>query len=294
MRSKQGQLSELATKRKNSLYGGYFNLSDFHNGIYDGDFVSPYTRSAGNLDADTMIIGQDWASQEYLDNEPKDFLVELGYDPSLPTNTNLIRLLDEHLNEELGNTYMTNLFPFIKSGGMSEKIPAKDFEKAAHDFAIPQIEIISPKRVICLGMGVYNTLAKALGYRRASNLDEATQHPLRVNGSKIYAQAHTGGLGRANRNRGGVDRVSSDWSEMVTNPPKRVLSSTLAYGHAYHQLPIAHEYEPADELYIKNLICLEHAKEQHEKTGDTGWRQSIEALTRDIQKHAKAIEVRRR
>lgn len=293
MPNKREQLSELATKRKTSLYDGYFNLSDFHDGLYDGDFISPYTKSAGNLDAETMIIGQDWASQEYLEKEPKDFLVELGYDPSLPTNKNLIRLLSKHLNEELTNTYMTNLFPFIKPGGMSEFIPAKDYARAALDYALPQIEIISPRKVICLGMDVYNTLAKVLGYRRASNLNEATQHPLRVNGSKIYAQAHTGGLGRANRNRGGIDRVSSDWSEMASSPPKRALDSTLAYGHAYHQLPVAHEYEPADELYIKNLICLEHANEQHEKTGDSGWKLSIESLTRDIQKHAKIIADRR-
>lgn len=212
---KRAQLLQLAKKRQNYYWPEYKHIGDYHNGIYEcNDYVSPYSKSAHNVDAKVMIMLQDWCSDKFLSNGINEDADELGYDPTLPTNKNLKQLLDNHFRLTLADTYATNLFPFIKRGGMSTKIPMSDMIKAAKEFALPQIKIISPELVICLGLATFNALRRALGFKSAKNLNEGIALPFRYKGSVIYCQAHTGQLGKNNRNRGGVDRVNKDWELM--------------------------------------------------------------------------------
>lgn len=136
---------------------------------------------------------------------------EKGFTPSLPTNKNLIRLLQEHFDLPLHQTYATNLFPFIKPGAMNARIPVGDLTRSAREFAIPQIDIVAPRLVICLGLATYNGLRRALRMPRAKTLDEAIGHPFSHNGTRVWCQAHTGGLGQSLR---GPLRVAHDWSAM--------------------------------------------------------------------------------
>lgn len=87
---------------------------------------------------------------------------------------------------------------------------------AARTFAVPQIEIVRPRLVIALGLECFNGLRRALHLVRAPNMDAAAKSPIRLSTtSRIWCQAHTSALGQNSRNRGGVDRVTSDWQEMV-------------------------------------------------------------------------------
>ena len=43
---KHKQLLELAQKRQRSRWNGYKCIGDYHGGIYECDYVSPYTKSA--------------------------------------------------------------------------------------------------------------------------------------------------------------------------------------------------------------------------------------------------------
>ncbi|MEX0654160.1 MAG: hypothetical protein WD534_09985 [Phycisphaeraceae bacterium] len=214
MPTKHQQLHALTVKRKTSCWHGYHQIGDFHDGAYESDHVSPYTISAGNPDADVFILLQDWASADGLAGPIDQETVEFGHTPSLPTNRNLVRLLNTHFGLTLADTYATNLFPFIKPGGMSATIPVRDLVKAAREFALPQIAIVQPRLVVCLGLQTFCAMQRATGRRPAANLAEAIGSPLEVESAMIWCQAHTGGLGQANRNRGGVDRVSSDWATM--------------------------------------------------------------------------------
>lgn len=63
---------------------------------------------------------------------------------------------------------------------------------------------------------------------------------------------------------------------------KRKLDRSLSYGHAYHWLPEAHKLVPEDELYVKNLICLEHAEQVFRETPGDGWGESIKQLEKQI------------
>ncbi|MBT5469852.1 MAG: hypothetical protein HOK41_04560 [Nitrospina sp.] len=214
--TKGKQLAKLAKKRKKNVPHGYKGIAEYHEGAYECNYVSPYSKSAHNENADVMLILQDWASDESL-SRPKDpNIVSLGYSPELPTNKNLIALLDTHFGIPLSDTYATNLFPFVKLGNMSSYIPSRDLMEAAINFAIPQIEVVSPKIVICLGLRVFNTISKSLEKPTPKNLVEAIPNHFKYKDTFIWAQSHPGGLGKANRNRGGIDRVSADWAAMAS------------------------------------------------------------------------------
>jgi hypothetical protein len=206
------KLRLLAVKRAQDSWT-YKNLKDFHNGVHECEFVSPYTKSAGNVASDIFVMLQDWASEEGLSGPVNQDTVRLGYTPNVVTDINLISLLKEHFGLTLGDVYATNLFPFIKPGKMSARIPTKDFLRAALEFGLTQIRIIAPRLVIALGLNTFNALCRASGASQAARLTLAIGNPIDRDSTRIWCQAHTGGLGV--RNRGGKVNVSKDWAAMA-------------------------------------------------------------------------------
>jgi restriction system protein len=213
--NKETMLKEIAIKRQNSRWNGYKCISDYHNGIYECEYVSPYTKSANNVNSPIMVFLQDWSSDERLSKEIDISAVKFGHSPELPTNKNLKMLLKEHFELNLEDIYATNVFPFIKIEGMSQKIPDKDMIKAAIEFAIPQIEIIKPVIAICLGLPAFNAIRKASGLSKVNTIDIGINLPFKISSTEIWCQAHTGALGRNNRNKNGINRVDKDWARMA-------------------------------------------------------------------------------
>jgi len=209
------RLRELGRLRQQTRWPGYNNVADYHNGVYESDFVSPYSKSAHNVDATLMIMLQDWASDNRMSGPVHPHKRDFGHSPELATNKNLFRLLRDHFEMELGHTFATNVMPFVKLGGMSAGIPTKDMVRAASEFAIPQIDIIQPVTVACLGLPAFNSIAIALGRKRAKSIEEGVNSPLDYGEIQIWCQGHTGALGTIGRNRGGVNRVEGDWARMA-------------------------------------------------------------------------------
>lgn len=176
--------------------------------------VSPYTKSAGNLDASLMILLQDWACDEVLREPLLQARVYLGHDPNRRTNQQLKELLRQYFRMELRDVFATNVFPFVKLGSMNAPIPQRDLLRAAREFALPQIKIIAPRIAVCLGKAAFNAVAVAADNPRALTLDDAIARPFPVGPTEVWCQAHTGAIGTNNRNRG-VDRVSQDWERMA-------------------------------------------------------------------------------
>jgi uracil-DNA glycosylase len=215
MVAKKEALSRLAQKRKTDVWPGYFSIADFHGGIYECDYVSPYTKTAGNLNADVFVMLQDWSSTDSLNGPICHDSIKYGHTVAKFTNSNLKELLQQHFGIKLSQTYGTNLFPFIKPGPMNAGIPQRLMDRAAIEYGLPQIEIIKPKLVICFGKSTFNALRTSAGIPKVSSVDEGIERPFKVGDTSVWLQAHTGMLGQNNRNRGGVNRVDADWRKMV-------------------------------------------------------------------------------
>jgi restriction system protein len=141
---------QLADLRCRTRWGSYAHPEDY--GYDFSDLVSPYTRTAGNRAADIVIVLQDWISHEGITKRGFDpILQQLGHDPKIQTNIRLKRWLGEYLGLELSDVYGTNVFPFIKPGGMSKAIPTQDLRRAAATFTLPEIELVQPKVVVAFG-----------------------------------------------------------------------------------------------------------------------------------------------
>ena len=158
--SKEKALLELALLRQKTRYEGYKSIADYLDGFYECEYVSPYSKSAHNVNADVMVVLQDWSSDENMQVACEE-TNRIGHTPTVGTNVKLISLLERFLKLDLSETYATNLFPFIKMGGMSAYMPVRDLRRAAHDFTLPMIDIIEPKIVIALGRKTYQALLSA-------------------------------------------------------------------------------------------------------------------------------------
>jgi len=211
---KHAGLLALAKIRQGTRWEGYKCIGDYHDGVYECDFVSPYTKSAGNVDADIMVLLQDWWSDAGMSGTIDEDSVKLGYGRSNRTDRNLIKLLDTTFGLTFRDIYATNLFPFIKLGAMNASIRQSDLIRAAREFALPQIRVVNPRLVICLGLVTFNAVRQARDLDPCRNIDGGIQSPFSIDRTRVWCQAHTGQQGQNMRNRGGVIRVPDDWRRM--------------------------------------------------------------------------------
>src|SRR5262249_9204975 len=122
MVSKKDELLQLAISRKHSRWDGYDCIGDFHGGVYECNYVSPYTIGAHNVDSPLMILLQDWASSDVLSGPILHERYQVGHDPERTTNKRLQQLLLEHFKYNLRDVYATNVFPYVKRGSMNASI----------------------------------------------------------------------------------------------------------------------------------------------------------------------------
>ena len=206
----QRRLALVAQRKASPRLPRHKCLADFHDGIFECDFVSPWTKSGCNVDAAVMVIGQDWASADMLEKNPRH-VAERGYDDRLATNRRLDDLLRTHLRLARADCYLTNLFVFIKPGGASARIPAKDLHWSAQTFTIPEIEIVSPKLVICLGLVTFRALSYVAGQRQPRTMADAVSSPWAYGATMVHCVAHTGAFGTMNRSK---EQVDADWQSL--------------------------------------------------------------------------------
>lgn len=217
MLDKHARLLEVANRRQKSRWPGYKCIGDYHGGVYECEFVSPYTKSAGHVDAELMILLQDWAADDFLSGPVLHDLITVGHDPRRRTNQELRRLLRRHFGLGLEDVYATNVFPFVKLGSMNKQIRRKDLVRAAEEFALPQIEIVGPRLAVCLGKNTFDAVMLAAGRRGTKSLADAiASSPFEIGGTQVWCQAHTGPQGTNYRNRSRVNQVAKDWARMTT------------------------------------------------------------------------------
>lgn len=215
---KQAAMATLIAKRRAEKDRGYHHLHQYDGGSWDFDHVVPWTKSACRLDADLMIIGQDWASDDYLrrNDDPMTRAARLrtGQDQHLATNRNLRSLLAAHFGLDFSQTFATNVLVFIKPGPMNNNVPMKDLRYCAAAYTIPQVQIVQPRMALCLGARTFNSVRSALNLARMS-LHEAcvpSAHTC-VGRTEVYGVPHTGSWGT--KNAGGLQAVSAIWADLA-------------------------------------------------------------------------------
>ena len=120
-------------------------------------WVSPYTKSANALGGFAFVL-QDWASADGLKGAIDPDIQAYGRKPELLTNERFDMLLKTVLGICVSNVYITNAFPFVKSGGMSSAIPKRDVRSAVCHFAIKELKIVQPTFIFSLGSVAFSAL----------------------------------------------------------------------------------------------------------------------------------------
>ena len=196
-RFKRARLRALAGQRKRdtSFRPRYTNLADHQDGYYECPHVSPFTLSARNVEADVFVMLQDWSSSEWLNRNRSAVVRAHGHEPSLPTNRRLQQYLLRYLGVPLAGTYATNLFPFVKPGPLSQKIPQRVLTRAARCYAMPQVRRVGPTTVVCLGLQTYNAVRESLGRAPYRAFRNALRWPTQNGATTFFCVPHTGALG---------------------------------------------------------------------------------------------------
>jgi len=199
---KRKELFQLAKRRKKDRLKPHACLDDFHNGFYECDHVSPWSKSACNVDAKVMIIGKDWGASIPLEKEPDEDRRRLGQTYLKLTNVNLREYLG-HMGLEFSQTYATNVFPFIKRGHIRQP----DMVYCARTYTLPQIEIISPRMAICLGKPAFDAVCSAAELH-PKDWSKARIPRIHISSVEIYGLPHPAARPI---NTGGKEVVGRSW-----------------------------------------------------------------------------------
>lgn len=158
---------------------GLKNPSSIESSLYDAPHVGPWTRWAHDLNADLMIVGQDWGDEDYFItnrglNKPnnttnialKELLASVGRiipEPLAPGDAD-----DPHMasKRESCRVCLTDALLWLKTGGLSAKVEQEWFGAPAIPFLKEQIAIVEPRVVVALGQQAHNCLLRAYGIPR--------------------------------------------------------------------------------------------------------------------------------
>ncbi|MCU0918123.1 MAG: uracil-DNA glycosylase family protein [Planctomycetes bacterium] len=152
------------------------NPATYSAGAFDSGELGPWTRWQGNLDAEILIVGQDWGGTDDLENhggcEPPDnptntaiagFLRALGLDVDDPPSSydTATGRFGRH-----GTVFLTNAILCIKSGDIQATVTQQWFTNCGPKFLRPTIELIDPLVVVTLGGMAAHGIQVAYGLQK--------------------------------------------------------------------------------------------------------------------------------
>jgi uracil-DNA glycosylase len=182
------------------------NPSRCSNRQHDSSHIGPWSRWQGNIDAEIMIVGQDWGDDRYfIDNKGFDKTrTKSGAPYENPTNKALMDLLNTiGVNiepckdyETKGDLFFTNAILCLKKKGRMQG-PVKDkwLKNCGERFLRPLIDIVCPKVVITLGEKAYRSLCNIYNLEQEKNFKDAVEndngYPLSAN-TLLFPVYHCG------------------------------------------------------------------------------------------------------
>ncbi|HMG16248.1 MAG TPA: hypothetical protein VK590_12410 [Saprospiraceae bacterium] len=124
------------------------------------NYVDTWETWHNNLDADIMVVGQDFADVKAFERD-KGKIEPDATKFKYRTNENLALLFEEALDIEIGHPisadnskklFFTNALVGLKEGGMQGSVHPILVYKSAETFLKPLINIVQPKVIIALGI----------------------------------------------------------------------------------------------------------------------------------------------
>ncbi|HEY7313069.1 MAG TPA: uracil-DNA glycosylase family protein [Gemmataceae bacterium] len=217
---KQERYSLLVQKRKTCrLCTGLTNPAHQTCSRYDSDQIGPWSRWQGSLDADILVVGQDWGDTSYFNDWQ-------GRDQASgnPTNENLQELL-LHIGVHVGKpretqpqvVFFTNLILCLKEGGLQSPADKEWFTNCSQAFFKPLVELISPKVVLALGKKTSHSILDVYGVphkKTARLLDLMKKSPYRLSVTTVLFPLYHCGANGVKRNRRLIDQ-KSDWAKIA-------------------------------------------------------------------------------
>lgn len=229
MSDKRFRYSQLVNRRKECrLCEGLTNPNDCHNGLFDdGEYIGPWTRWQGNLDAALMLIGQDWGGTDH-------YLRYRGTgNDANPTNETIRELLASisifvHLPSQSGpnSLFFTNAILCLRSVGLSGPTQQTWFRNCSATFLRPQIDLVRPKVVATLGLRAYWSVMKAYEFSPKVRMRDAVKEiKCLPNGSLLVPLYHPGKLGIVSRS---LPQQRVDWTRVrqALDHPQQVAASS--------------------------------------------------------------------
>ena len=175
---------------------GLTNASVIERGVFDCDEIGAWSQWQGNLDAELMVVAQDWGDVNW-------FMRAKGYPTSTsPTYTTLVELLRcagfrinlPNQTHDKGTLFFTNAVLCMKQGGASASVKDKWFRNCGMLFLRPLIDLVQPKVAVCLGKKAYCAVLTAYEMipRTFSNAVESGEPDLISSGVAVFAVYHCG------------------------------------------------------------------------------------------------------
>jgi uracil-DNA glycosylase len=194
---------------------GLRNPAVVADGRFDSSEIGPWTVWQNRLDARVMVVGQDFSDVAYFEKWQ-------GRDQRHnPTNDHLVALLRSvgievaPFDESRGRStaFFTNAILCLKEGGMQAKVRDEWFLNCGERFLRPQIELVRPLVVICLGQKAHDAVLRAFGLPRQPLRESVASAGTRVlDNTHIVAVYHCGA--RTTRLTRSFEQQLVDWTRV--------------------------------------------------------------------------------
>jgi DNA polymerase len=193
-------------------------------GKYDSPQIGAWSLWQGNLEADLMVVGQDWGTVDVFERFR-------GVDPPPRwqnencANSNLVKLLAT-IGIQIGlpgerqenKVFFTNAILCLKQGlNMQAPVSPEYFHNCGSLFLRPLIEIVNPRAVVVLGQLPYEAVRRTFdpGFRLIPPYRRYVENNspyLLPGGAMLFAVYHCG-AGSTNRNRS-FAKQCEDWKHI--------------------------------------------------------------------------------
>ena len=186
--TKQKQYMPLVSDRKacrQCANCGLTNPSVVDKGKFDGNEIGPWTRWNGDLNAQLLVVGQDWGSKA-------TFIKQVGLDRAdSDTNEMLVYLLasvgidvKSAPNPRTNSgVFQTNAALCLKEGNDSSPVKDQWFKNCGQAFLRRQIDLVQPRVVVALGKKAYQGICNAYGMEPVSKFSNAIGLTLPMKGT---------------------------------------------------------------------------------------------------------------